>query len=594
MLFKLLLGMEECYYQYAHGCFLSGHYEKGICLLDLCDQGHMDCKLLLGKLLFHQYRKEQRILEHEKDYFTAHDMYAEGKIKNCYDKASKTIRVLGFCLDCNTIDDDGLDMLNIALLDYLRETNGLKEIKRCYLCLKRASVRKSHLCPVSILRIIANKINPSEPSSSGHFITNITNRHSIATPKTETKWLLCDDCELKLSRNGEQQFISEIFQNIFPQVKHYDIKYGTWLYEFCVGLFFRCMTMVRNFGMSNEKEIFRFNQACRKYLKEIEQTDITTRASYLNQWDFFIYINVVPVCAHYNAREEILCQLLSSCFTAQLSLYDLASGSKGRNFTTYFCMVVIGNITFLVKFKSDLTSKFPGSYTKITAGDGFLNIPSEAQRWNDILPGVAANIKDAVHLFQSRDSEIGWGRVVLSQRHRTMLPPSCDDFPDDDTFKNLGSPSVSAHTGIFAEFLQESVVTVSLLPDGFKVKTDPGIVSLPPGHIVMNHIYEEDTKNIVFLADGLQQDDFCYYAIVVQNNVVGKQEMIYGFHFHPNQEDMYTLFVPSQVEGAKDIFIKLYVQPIMPLVVKAIKEFGGFSSFEHITKINRFVILSNN
>ena len=585
--------MEDCYYQYAYSCFLTGHYKKGITLLELCEEKHMDCKLLLGKLLFQQYRKEQRILEYKKDYFTPQDMHAEGKIKDCYDKASKTIRALGFCLDCNAIDDDGLDMLSIALLDYLRETTGLKEIKRCYLCLKRASVRKSHICPVSILRTMADKLNPTEASSSGRFVTTLTNRHSVATPKTETKWLLCDDCELKLSRNGEQQFVSQLFQNVFPQVKMYDIKYGTWLYEFCVGLFFRCMTMLRNYGVSNEKEIFRFNQACRKYLREVEQKDITTRASYLSEWDFFIYINVVPVCAHYNAREEILCSLLTSCFTAQYSLYDLASGSKGRKYTIYFCMVVIGNITFLVKFKPDLTNKLPVSYSKIVAADGLLKVPSEAQRWNDILLGVAANVKDAVHLFQSRDSEIGWGKVVLSQRHRTMMPPSCDDFRDDDTLKNLGSPSVSAHIGIFAEFLEESIVTVSLLPDGFSIKTATGTLSLPPGHTVMNHIHQDDTKNIVFLACGLQLDNFHYYALVVQNNVVGKQEMIYGFYFHPDQEDMYTLFVPSQVEGANSIFVKLYVDPILPVVVELIKEFGGFVSFKHVANIIRFVTLLN-
>jgi len=583
--------MEECYYKYAYICSLIGHYEKGIQALELCDQKkhNMDCKLLLGKLFFHQYRKEQRVLESEKDYFTTHDIYSEGKIKNCYDKASKAIRSLGFCLDCNAIDDDGLDMLSIALLDYVRETTGLKEIKHCYLCLKQASVRKSHICPESILRIIANTVNPTEASSRGRLITTITSRHSIATPKTEIKWLLCDGCEQKLSRNGEQQFASLLFQNIFPQVKHYDIKYGTWLYDFCVGLFFRGMTIVRNFGVSNEKEVLRFNQACRKYLSEIEQTDITTRAAYLRDWDFFMYINVVPSCAHYNAREEILCQLLCSCFTTQLSLYDLTSGSKGRSFTTYFYMVIVGNITFLVKFKPDLTNKFPVSYAKITANDGSLKIPCETQRWNDILPGVAANIKQAVHTFQSRDGELGWGSIMIPQKHKALLPPSCDDFCQDDTYKNLASPSVSAHIGVFAKFLEESVVAINLLPEGFEVKKDLGNLNLPPGHMIMNHIHEEDTKNILFLACSFQHDGFKLYAIVIQNNVIGKQEMIYGFYFHPDQEEMCTLFMPTPVEGSKTIFMKLYVEAIMPLLVKVVGELGGFSSCEHIAKINRFV-----
>ena len=211
-----------------------GQYEKGFKLLELCNQKHMDCKLLRGKLLFHQYRKEQRILESEIEYFTIHDLYAKGKVKDCYDKASKVIKVLGLCLDYNVIDTEGLDMLNITLLDYVRETTGLKEIKRCYLCLKQASIRKSHLCPESLLRIIAEEVNPFEPSSIGRYVTNITNRHFITTPKTEIKWLLCDDCEQKLSRNGEQQFVSQLFQNVFPRVKIYNIKYDTWLHDFTV------------------------------------------------------------------------------------------------------------------------------------------------------------------------------------------------------------------------------------------------------------------------------------------------------------------------------------------------------------------------
>ena len=49
--------------------------------------------------------------------------------------------------------------------------------------------------------------------------------------------------------------------------------------------------------------------------------------------------------------------------------------------------------------------------------------------------------------------------------------------------------------------------------------------------------------------------------------------------------------MPARVEGAKEIFMKLYVEAISPLVVEVIKQFGGFPSFEHISKITRFVII---
>ena len=360
-----------------------------------------------------------------------------------------------------------------------------------------------------------------------------------------------------------------------------------------VGLFFRCMSQLKIISAYNEKEVFKFNQACRKYLSELEKVDPITRAAHLSEWEFFIYINVVPTCAHYNAREELICQILSSTFTVQFSLYDLTNGSRGRQVMIYFCTLIIGNVTFLVKFKPDSIDKLPVSYMKVSAAKGLMNIPCETQRWDDILPGVAAIIQKAVCLFQTRDSEIGWGKIVLPKKHRTLLPPSCDDFHDDDTYKELASPSVSAHVGAFAKFLEECVVSVSLLPEGFEVKTDSGNINLPPGHIIMGHTYEEDTKNIVFLANGLQHDGFHCYAIVIQNNIVGKQEMIYGFHVHPNQDDVFTLFTPSQVEGAKEIFVTLYVKTIMPRVIELFNEFGSFTSFEHIAKIHRLVFNSD-
>jgi len=556
-------------------------------MLEYCAKKHNNCKLFLGKLLFYQYQKEQRVLDYEKEYFTTQDIYSAGRVKNCYNKASKAITTFAFCTDNGVMDEEAFGMLNIALMDYVRETTGLKEIKICYMCLKRKPVRKSHLCPQSILKIISEIVNIREASRTGYRITSMTNRHLITTPKTETKWLLCDSCEQKLSRNGEQQFVSLLFRDIFPKVKSAELKYGTWLYDFCVGLFFRSLIIVDSSGVSNESEVVEFIQACRKYLNAMEDTDINARAVYLNGWDFFMYVNVVPSCEKYTQREDILCSLLYSCFTVDFSSYDLVYGSLGQSHTIYFAMIIIGNLTFLVKFKSDKSTVLPESYNKVSACEGVLKVPSDKQRWEDLLPGVVEIIKKCVRLFQSRDLEIEWGKIDLAPKDRNMLPVDCDSFIEDDTSKNFGSPSVSVNTGAFSKFLEESVVTVNLLPEGFSLNKDMGAIDLPQGHVIMFHTYEEATKNALFLVSGLKHDGYDHYGIVVQNNVVGKQEMIYGFHFDMDKKDMFTLFISTPVEGSKEMFMKLYVEPIVPLLSKFRENFGGFHAFVHISKLNR-------
>jgi len=371
-----IIGPEECHYLYAYGCYLVGQYESGIEMLGYCAEKHTSCKLFLGKLLFHQYRKEQRVLEYEKNYFTTQDIYSAGRVKNCYNKASKAITTFMFSINYGIIDEEAFNMLNKVLMDYVRETTGLKEIKHCYICFRRSPIRKSHLCPQSLIKIIAENVNKVDASWTEYRITSLTSRHLTNTPKTEVKWLLCGSCEQKLSRNGEQQFVSLLFHNVFPEVKSSKIEYGIWLYECCVGLFFRCLSTVRNFGVSNESEDFKFIQACRKYLTDLGEIDINTRAAYLKEWDFFIYVNVVPSFEKYTHRVEALCSILYSCYTVQLSLHDLTSGTMGTCRTVYFAMIIIGTLTFLVKFKPDKLSTLPESYNKILPYEGVLKIPS--------------------------------------------------------------------------------------------------------------------------------------------------------------------------------------------------------------------------
>ena len=265
--------MSKCYY-------LSGRYTKSA---ELCSEipNSMEAQVCRGKALYHSYRSLQRQLRlnstsmDRKQYFSKH--------KVCYDMAREVVKIFGHIRDIGYASKyaDLQKMLDFAMIDYFLETNKLKDMNRCFLCLKniskstelegnqatrestanksesvtltetgedkripqaqkKESIHASHLIPHSIIKKFAQDIPKDAISKSvvfGGFGTKLENMR-FRTPATCTVYLLCSSCEHTLNVEGEQPCLKIVDHLYNPSTCEKDttFTYGTELYHFCIGL----------------------------------------------------------------------------------------------------------------------------------------------------------------------------------------------------------------------------------------------------------------------------------------------------------------------------------------------------------------------
>jgi len=102
-------------------------------------------KLLMGKSLYY-------IHKHALKYSLRMEMpVSRFKRKELFTDAEKAIHILGSLLDQNAIDEEGLKFLDLAMIDYIRETNSLKDCRRCLLCHSKSQLQGSHVVPNFVL-----------------------------------------------------------------------------------------------------------------------------------------------------------------------------------------------------------------------------------------------------------------------------------------------------------------------------------------------------------------------------------------------------------------------------------------------------------
>ena len=266
-------------------CFAYGSYDECV---QVCKEllTLPEAELLRGKSLYHIYRTKQRKLRMcqvsmpQKDFYTEH--------KACYDIVKEVVKLLGRAVDNNKalMDASINKMLDFAMLDYILEANKLKEVGRCFLCLRREEqqvdspitekagaskqsllseaeevvkpdeskkstkkIHASHLIPRSAINRLANQDPVDEDKVSknilfGAFGTKLKDTVQ-RTPKTCTLYMLCTSCEHMLNVKGEQPFL-RIFDKLYDpasQNEECEVLYGEELYHFCVGLIFRTLSI---------------------------------------------------------------------------------------------------------------------------------------------------------------------------------------------------------------------------------------------------------------------------------------------------------------------------------------------------------------
>ena len=377
-----------------------------------------------GLALYHIYQNRQRNLR--KPHASASiDFYTEHR--ECYELAREVVKILGSAKDNNSLKDHS-KMLDFAMLDYLLETNKLKELKRCFLCLrkqdthvqqkskskKKASketvekgetsdtcmissldkeekqkfehakigIRDSHLFPQLALKRLVKEASCNPRSKNLLFGVFGAKSDDVMqrTPGTCTRYMLCGECEHMINTNGEHPSIS-----FFEALCHHtsgeqQLKYGPELYYFCVSLIFRTLCPSQD-DYINSDEVYQLLIQCRAFL---------TAESPLDAIDLpYIYLFALPI----NEKEcdKMMANFLvdsSVSYTSKLSL-DCKHEELDSFESVYanFFIVKMGVMIVLVKFKPSARYAIADQFL-VNCKGGFYTIPPNEMKRSVIPIGV--------------------------------------------------------------------------------------------------------------------------------------------------------------------------------------------------------------
>lgn len=251
---------------YANGCLEFKNYLECI---ETCDnilktkekqgsQVMMQTKILKGKARFYAYKKKfNHILANNNLRVTK-----EGNsiLSECFRDMKEAIALLGNCLDQNMLDIEGSSLLDWAMIDCISITNQLDSCKRCLLCRRKKPLRKSHVWPNFVLQ--SSVESPRDKSCVFGL-----DKYQVKSAGACIYNMLCYECEERLSQNGEHDFQTKF------QLACGEINYSSWLFSFCTGVLFRCMSTAVTFPVHfNDNEIYRVFCECRKHLLSLPVT----------------------------------------------------------------------------------------------------------------------------------------------------------------------------------------------------------------------------------------------------------------------------------------------------------------------------------
>ena len=99
-----------------------------------------EVQVLKAKSIYHMYTIQQRQLRMQQTFSTSSDFFKQHR--DCYDNAKEVVKSFGQLRDSasGAIDPGCQKMLDLAMLDYCLETNRLKQLKRCFLCLQNHDI----------------------------------------------------------------------------------------------------------------------------------------------------------------------------------------------------------------------------------------------------------------------------------------------------------------------------------------------------------------------------------------------------------------------------------------------------------------------
>lgn len=521
------------YMDYIKGCYNYKHYKvcleiiKSLSSSDMGDDSAVLLQSIKGKTLFCLYQKEKQLLERNASTMTSQHFFSAHA--SCFnDKAKQVVTIFGKLFDRGVIDDEGSEMLDVAMHDIICETNKLYESQRCYLCRRNLAVRQStgsknsaastsskerlissHMYPKAMLDRFASGVplpknrriyDSLNPGLSSQFVGD-----HPQSAKESSYYMLCHNCEDLLSQHGENWFLTNFFDKLYDKINARSsrneqlIPYTNKLYLFCVGIIFRTLSWGWN-EYVNSDECYQLLTQCRTCL--LHHSFLSKIAKIPD-----IYLLISPLSA---SKEDLqsgfMNQALSGTCTSNVACIDLESGaiSPKSSLKVHFLLVHMGMINILVKFSPSSLVDISTAFL-INPNGGSYHVPSENNRKAGLPKGIWVSFQ-----CMAKDFEESWYAhqskpylLIEKQEKLTPNPDSADSFGIlSGILQELSLQEIKPS----APNLSNETKVVNLLPELFHVRSPQFAdkLVLPEHHtLLLHHTFKTEMGGTtIFLAIG--------------------------------------------------------------------------------------------
>ena len=491
----LYAGIKVC----PKACYKYGHYAQCIKQCNdilnkenANDDGMKSAHLLRAKCQYHRYRKEQLRL--------AGSILEEKDLRKLNSECCVKARDAIISLSKSTLDEEGSYMIDIAMMEYATETNGLKDISICLLCQRREKLVRSHMCPHSILKEFSAA--STTPENLKVFDTSSHEIGHSKSPKQVTMYAFCKDCENVLSTYGEQEFLPQFFRKVYRVDGVIDcedeqcIEYGPWLYHFCVGMLFRALIRSKISALFNSDEVYQFLLMCRNII--LNPSLQQQRDSPYPQ----IFILIGPhKCSDQDRQYGFMNQVLNDAYLSTIQNFNILDGSTKPPYPAHFLLVHIGVINIITIFSPSSSCSLPAE-CQVDPIHGTLKVPAEKERGSTFTPGLWKFFR----LYAMKRSRLWLERpskpLQYMQKQR-MLKPSSHLETVFHIESSVRSDLAMFETNVLPSPDPSNPRVISLLPSGFSFRphSNPTCIKLPDNHHILFHFCEED-KEVYFVAVG--------------------------------------------------------------------------------------------
>ena len=578
----------EACLEYIHGCY---QYQKYTECMELCNKliessditkgSKDDAKLYKAKALFHLYRNQQKLLKNTSQS-VSHEQFHEMQ-KLCHRDNKEVITLLGYLLDQKliSVENKASEMLDLAMIDYIWETNDLKSCERCLLCRKKAQLRRSYLFPKALLDSFTSEI--TLPEDRKIFLYDRYQKDPVESPQESVFWMFCNECEELLNSHGETQFACDFFRKIYdtsdperPE-KEQEIYYGKWLYQFALGTVFRGLAQKKLSTSSfvNESDVYQLFLQCRHCLQNINCLDeIGDKPS--------VAILVNPTSVSSGAKAGFINQVLHMATLFNIASFQLSDGLVHVPIRAEFFLAKIGIIHFIVNFNTADCATLPPE-TYINPLGGTYKVPEDNSRHAVLPVGIWSLLNFHANELLRAYQESPVYHVEATCRETKLVQPSQEV---QRTFMSEESAATEAETiKSSSERLDfpGSFLVVNLLPQDFVLSRSSGTLVLPDSHKILLHATVRqsagDVEETLFLAAGSDAVNYIPENMyLIYNCNEPSMQLSIGFLISANDLSVTEILPKSSREHVvAELFIKQARGRLNKLLPEILKAKGVFS-----------------